>query len=182
MEASGEICLSATMMRRMPVLAQSQVSAPSVSDPVLDDPIIPNVPESPSLQGGQMLSTITVTAPSLAGLSGAGAAFVYGTIGGGAIGSGVGLGVGTYLAPTEMAEFVTAIRVGSGVVARTSPLWAPMVGLDTISGFSFLGGLAGSASGGLIGVGVYGLYWMSQVPLPPSGLGYGYPNGNFSPF
>ena len=80
-----------------------------------------------------------------------------------------------------MAEFATAARVGYGV-AQTSPLWAPLVGIDTVSGLAFVGTLGGMATGGVLSLGAYALYRMSQFPSPPSGQGYGYPYGNFSPY
>jgi RHS repeat-associated protein len=123
----------------------------------------------------------TVNIPTFSGLSGASAAYVYGSVGGAVIGSGTGVGIGLYLAPAEMAEFATAAGVGYGI-GEASPLWAPLVGIDTVSGLGFAGALGGMASGGVLGLGAYGLYRMSQLPSPVSGQGYGYPYGNFSPF
>ena len=183
MMASGEIHLLPTMARQMPVLAQSQY-------PALNDPNYFGVQSQPA-DYADSLSTpgldlpppnlATVNLPTFTGLSGASAAFVYGTLGGAVIGTGVGTAVGMYLGPAEADEFMAAAEVAVGA-ARTSPLWAPLVGIDTVSGLGSLGALAGMSFGGVITLGGYGIFQMTQVPLPASGQGYGYSNGNFSPF
>jgi RHS repeat-associated protein len=101
------------------------------------------------------------------------ATFFLSGLGGGAI---TGLGIGAF-----NGYFAAQLAAQEMISVEGAIVWAPYAGVDAFYGLTVSGTILGAAGGTLFGVGAFGLYMMSQVPLPPSGPGYGPPYGNFPP-
>jgi hypothetical protein len=185
--ASGEIRLSTTTMRQMPVLAQSQNpgSIPLATGPAdyqIDTPITvasrayqSSYLSSPALYNPNFFTGLggtgcigcrsgrgsafvrTPTSQTSTGLSTMGPGSTV-VFGSGAIGSASGATVGFYFGAAAASEEAGALAASSGLV------YGFMGGSEALAGTTLAGATLGAGVGIVVGGVAYGLYYLSQLP------------------